>query len=286
MQINEKLLQTWTNIGAKQSSTATYNSIRHALAQHSRLNEMSYSVYLQGSYKNSTNIRGDSDVDVVVETDNIFCTDQYNLSDSERSLIAWFGQGDFKTNVKNALTAHYGYNAVKESRSGKCLKVSGNSNRLNADVVPCMKYKNYYNGNHTASGIAFWLNSGLKIINYPNLHYKNGLQKNKQCDDRYKPIVRIFKNARNAISNEFPSYFLECLLYNVPSHYFRNSKSYPDNFFQILKHLDEAKIDGLLEKFRCQNEQQNMFGNGSHQTNLALAHQLIDGLIGLWHQST
>ena len=286
MQINENQLKTWANISAQKSSTATYKSIQHALAQHSWPYEMSYSVYLQGSYKNSTNIRGDSDVDVIVEADNIFFYDEYHSPDYLRFRKASYGWREFRAEVKSALMAHYGNNTVKESRSGKCLKVSGKGNRLNADVVPCVRFEDYYNGAHTATGIAFWTNSNRPIINFPNLHYKNGSQKNERCNGRYKPNVRIFKNARNAIGNEFPSYFLECLLYNVPPHCFTNSGSYSDNFYYVLRYLHGAVRDGSLQAFRCQNRRQYLFGDGPHQTRLDLAHESIEQLSVLWSQGT
>jgi tRNA nucleotidyltransferase (CCA-adding enzyme) len=44
----------------------------------------SYSVFLQGSYGNDTNIYADSDVDVVIATDAVFYSDLDRLSDEEK----------------------------------------------------------------------------------------------------------------------------------------------------------------------------------------------------------
>jgi hypothetical protein len=71
-------------------------------------------------------------------------------------------------------------------------------------------------------GMRFWSrNDHGKIVNYPKLHYKDGVRKNspERTNGWYKPRARIFKNARTylvdqgTISDDLaPSYFLECPL--------------------------------------------------------------------------
>ena len=237
---------------------------------------MDHTVYLQGSYPNHTNISGDSDVDIVVETSNA----SYNNLPSDYSTRS-YDWTQFRHEVKSALTDYYGPSLVRNSRNGKCITVSGSSNRLNADVVPCATYKCFIGLRPVASGITFWTNTGTQIINYPKLHLKNGSVKNTACQDRFKPNVRVFKNARNEINNNFPSYFLECLLYNVPeSRYFKN---FAHSFWHILVFLQEASRDGSLAEFRCQNEQQKIFGFEPHQTSLSGAQTLINELVALWN---
>ena len=48
------------------ASKQAHVSLRDALASDERLSEFKYEVLLQGSYKNNTNLRKDSDVDLVV----------------------------------------------------------------------------------------------------------------------------------------------------------------------------------------------------------------------------
>jgi tRNA nucleotidyltransferase (CCA-adding enzyme) len=68
MVIPEKQLETWTNQGAVTSAQKAHESIRAALAaQTSPIKDMNVDIFLQGSYRNFTNIYGDSDVDVVVK---------------------------------------------------------------------------------------------------------------------------------------------------------------------------------------------------------------------------
>ncbi len=282
MAIPESQLESWTGLGAQQGSANTYNSVQAALSEHPWPTNMNQISYLQGSYPNYTNIRGDSDVDVVVETTLVFYHDARADLREQLGLTGGgsYGFAEFRTQVKTALQNHYGNGLVTESTSGKCLKVTGSSNRLDADVVPCVTLKHYSGTTHNASGITLWTSAGIQIVNYPKLHLQNGSLKNTACSQRYKPTVRIFKNARNRAGGDFPSYFLECLIYNVPSVYFSSNRA--DTFRDALVYLYNSMNDGTLGSFNCQNGQQLMFGNQPHQIDIHLAHTLINQLVNLW----
>ena len=67
MAIPQTQLDTWSHQGSITNSANTGNSIKNAIdAFQGFADGVNYNVYLQGSYKNSTNVYGDSDVDVVV----------------------------------------------------------------------------------------------------------------------------------------------------------------------------------------------------------------------------
>ena len=287
MSIPEHQLIKWATLGAQQASTYTYNSIKTALSQHSWPHEMNHEIYLQGSYPNHTNIRGDSDVDIVVETSNVFYHDVPSYLEARagigpRGAYTW---KQFRAEVLYALVTYYGQDAISESSSGKCINVSGRgSHRLDADVVPCATFRRYVDESHVASGITFWTKFGVQIINFPKLHIINGSRKNNLCNDHYKPNIRVFKNARNVVRHDFPSYFLECLLYNIPTTCFTTKHS--ETFFMVLKSLCQANNDGSLANFVCQNEQQLMFGPGLHQIDIGLARSLIISLVDLWNNWT
>lgn len=87
MAIPEKQLETWSNVGAEKAATDTYASIRAAIdaSKSTVLKNFKYEVYLQGSYRNSTNIYGDMDVDVVVEATNFFYRDIDDLTDEQKT---------------------------------------------------------------------------------------------------------------------------------------------------------------------------------------------------------
>ena len=220
MAIPQQQLASWSRVGARQGSAVTYNSIKSALEGHQWPREMDHQVYLQGSYPNHTNIRGDSDVDVVVESANVF---YHNIPEHLRTQYGLtapgtYGWYQFRAEVKQALVNYYGAAAVTDGN--KSIKVAGHGSRLNADVVPCNSYRQYDGNYRYASGMTFWTRSGVQIINFPKAHLKNGSDKNGSCGANYKPSVRVFKNARNRAGSDFPSYFLECIMYNVPDHSF------------------------------------------------------------------
>ena len=162
--------------------------------------------------------------------------------------------------------------------SGTLSSSAANGHRLNADVVPCTAYRHYLNGTYT-EGITFWTRGGTQIINFPKVHLEHGSQKNHECGDRYKPNVRVFKNARNAAGNDFPSYFLECLLYNVPRWHF--GARFDETFQNILGFLQSANEQGKMGQFLCQNGVQAMFGTEPHQTSLESARNLLRRLTQL-----
>lgn len=299
MTIPESQLETWSHPGASTTAKTTYESIQNALyANDSPLNGKDFESYLQGSYKNTTNIRGDSDVDVVVQLNSTWGRDLSLLAENERRLYevtypnATYLFSHFYRDVRAALENYYGPAAVSDGRKGKSMKVARGSGRLPSDVVPCLHYRRYlrFRGEHDqlyVDGIKFYTRpDDREVINYPKPHYDNGVEKNSK--DRtagwYKPIVRLFKNARSRLIDDqiigrelAPSHFLECLLYNVPDQHF--GVSYQESYCNILNWLQCAP----LQSFICQNEQAPLFGPSPEQWSNDSALQLIDALIHLWN---
>ena len=82
MAIPEEQLNTWAQIGAQTTSKQTYATVKLALAgDEAGYNGKDYSIFLQGSYGNDTNIYKESDVDVVIRLDSVFT---YDLRDSHQ----------------------------------------------------------------------------------------------------------------------------------------------------------------------------------------------------------
>ncbi len=241
---------------------------------------MNHYVYLQGSYPNHTNIRADSDVDVVVESSNVFYHNvpgpaerlQYGLTNPGH-----YGWEEFRHEVLLALRSYYGPSV---SEGDKSIKVPRSGNRLNADVVPALLYRQYRPPAHLrayAEGMTFWTRkTSTQIVNFPKLHRKNGETKNSQCLSRYKRSIRMFKNARNRAGSDFPSYFVECLLYNVPNLCF--AVSLAATYDRALRYLEGAD----LRSFVCQNEQQNMIGDAPWQIDWLTAEEVVRDLRHLW----
>lgn len=285
MGIPESQFETWSHQGAVTTAKLTSDSIKNALDSYGNWG-VKYEVYLQGSYKNDTNIRGDMDVDVVAQLNSTFYS---NLSEEQKRFLslssASYNWPDFKSDVLHVLRDYYGYDAVVEGN--KSIKIKGSSSRLPADVVVCAQYRRYRssNINDYIEGMCFWSrNDNRQIINYPKIHHKNGVTKNSRTNGLFKPTVRIFKNARTYLIDNVviaetlvPSYFLECLIYNVPNEKF--SSSYQETFCNLVNWLVKADFEG----FCCLNEQLLLFGNTPEQWTVENARRFIQKLIELWN---
>ncbi|MEM1404300.1 MAG: nucleotidyltransferase [Pseudomonadota bacterium] len=288
MPISETQLETWSHQGATTTSATTHKSVRTALEAHRWPAGMSYEAYLQGSYPNATNIRGNSDVDLVVQTNGIFYN---NLSDNEKSALKLsdgkYSLADFRAEVIEALTDYYGSDLVDDT-GDNCLKLLPKNSRLPADVVPCAKYKRYKDLGVTGEGMTFWTQkSKTQVINYPKLHIKRGASKNANVSKWYKPSVRMFKNVRESAgksaSQNYPSYYLECLIYNASDDCFGNSFS--DTYVSVVNFLNDARASGDLSNFVTQSGMQWLFGPEPYQWNQADAGGLIDLFIDAWNDS-
>src|SRR5690554_300024 len=118
--IPENQLETWAHQGAITTSKTTHEKVRDVINSSTVLKAKSFEIYLQGSYKNSTNIRGDSDVDIVVQLNSTFYKDINNLSENEKqtyesqhSLPATYEWKDFKSDLITILEEYFGKSFVK-----------------------------------------------------------------------------------------------------------------------------------------------------------------------------
>jgi len=203
MLIPESQLETWTHIGAQQTAKDTADSIKGALANYTDWpDNIKLEDYLQGSYRNHTNIRGDSDVDLVVQLESTFYN---NLTDEEKEYLGLsdssYGFWEFRSDVLQALQRRFGSDSTVEGN--KSIKLKADGGRLSADIVTSVMYKKYIktngvNNTNYIEGMTFWTRTGnSQIINYPKIHYSNGTTKNNQTDSQYKKTVRMFKNTRS-----------------------------------------------------------------------------------------
>lgn len=298
MTISESQLNSWANQGATTIGQNTYTSIKTALsASTSPIRHLignSVQIYLQGSYRNNTNVRGDSDIDVVVEYNGAWGSDLKSLTPEEVQLYnddhgpADYTFNHLRNDVIVALQRYYGDQYVKPGN--KSVKVLPSSGRLKADVVPAVLYKKFhhyygrdYQG-HTAGMKFVAQHTNRIVVNYPKQHIQNGQTKNSETETNgwYKPTIRMVKNARTTLvdigylqDGEAPSYFIESLLYNVPYRLYGISyKTTFENVLNYLVSLDEA----VLLKFPCQNKMLPLFGDTEEQWNIQAAYALLGGL--------
>lgn len=294
MAIPETQLDTWSRQGATASATALYERIRMTLKNDAALQGRKFDVFLQGSYRNSTNIYGDSDEDVVAMLTDTYMPEYGALDAYTRSAIednsssATYTLTDFRRDVANAVRRAFPSHNITEG--GKSIKIPRTRTNIPADVVPCLEYQLYLppqtllgDASHV-DGIWLWdVQRGHAVTSYPKQSYDNGVAKHGRTNQWYKPTVRIFKNARGWMedngliqSGTVSSHAIECLLYNVPDQQF--GSSYGDTVVSVVNWLNGAD----LTNFVCQNGIQGLFDSGRWTQKNARAY--IGALIQMWNQ--
>ena len=239
--------------------------------------DINYEVFLQGSYKNDTNLGGDSDVDVVVRLNQRLRPRVAKLSgrrlqedaSHQGSYQRW---KSFRDHALKAMRARFG-NAAESGR--KTVKVPKGKIPADADLVVTLRYR---------EGMAFYLpDEGRWVVSFPQQHHDQGQKKEEGTGRRFKRAVRMYKAARNRLvekkmlaKSDAPSYFIECLLYNVPDGLFKPKLA--PTYMGIVDWLKTAKFND----FECQNGRVDLFGPGKEQWSVKRTREFIRALQRLW----
>lgn len=265
--IAESQLDIWASQGPTSQFTDTYARVRSNLLDSGAPYPLpNTSVFLQGSYNNSTNVYGDSDVDIVLCHTGAYYKDISRLSPQEQQAynqltagVVSYGYGDFKRHATNYISRLY--NNVNTGKKALFIP-GGNSGRRNVDVLIASQFRRYYEFRSAQiarfdEGICFLTPEGSLVENFPKQHSENCTIKHQNTKSYFKPLVRIFKNMRNTLvakgligGGVAPSYFIEGMLYNVPNDRFGGT--YQRTWIECFNHIVTAKRDNLV----CAN---NMF---------------------------
>ncbi|MFC2060028.1 nucleotidyltransferase [Chloroflexota bacterium] len=281
MPITGKILGSWSHHNSAMASKQAHVSIRNALAAYSGwAKDAQYEIFLQGLYKNATNLRRDSDVDVVVQLSaivqpRVVAIRGSQLEQDQSHKVAYQRWQSFREQVLNALKATYGTKAVTSRH--KSLKLVKGKIPAAADVVVTLHYEN---------GLAFYLPSQHRwVVSYPRQHYERGLEKEEATNNRFKRTIRMFKAARNHLVENHaikegtaPSYFIECLLYNVPNDLFK------DNFGQTYSGIVDYLKNANLQQFKSQNGVRQLFGQSKDLWNVGEAKKFVLALERMWRK--
>lgn len=243
----ESTFRNWASPPGKTEQERCENAasaIRNAIKASDKLRMRGVSVFTQGSYRNNTNVRKDSDVDI-----GILCTD---------TLIDDFPPGmnrdnfglspgtyhyeQYKNEVEEALVDYFGRAAVK--RGNKAFDIHETSYHVEADVAAFFEHRRYDKDGTYLEGVALLTDKEKKrVINWPEQHYTNGVSKNNTTGRRYKAMVRILKKLGNemtdndiAAAQPIPGFLNECLVWNVQNNLFGNN-SYVKDARSCLVHL-------------------------------------------------
>ncbi|MCW3694352.1 MULTISPECIES: nucleotidyltransferase domain-containing protein [Burkholderia cepacia complex] len=247
MAISESQLETWSHLGSVQQSAKTYETIQKALNDGSSpYSAKDFSVFLQGSYGNGTNVYRDSDVDVVIQLNQTYYANTNALDPDAKANYdrafspATYTYREFKADVLAWLQEKFGSD-VKPGK--KAIFIKGNGSRRDADVIVCSQHRRYRAAStgidsEYDEGIIFWANDGAEIVNFPKQHSESCTRKHQNTNSQFKRMVRICKNMRNRMIDDgyiadgvAPSYFLEGMLWNVPTDQF--VQSYEESFVNI-----------------------------------------------------
>lgn len=259
MTLSVEQIAKWSQRGDPIHAWYSYEMVRESLTP-SRLNGVSCTVYPQGSYANKTNIAADSDVDMVIALRSAFYSDKAELSQRdleeyakyyERASLTWH---EFRKVVLGVLRSDF---FLQEGR--KAIRVRSGLVRLPADVLIALDYRYYkhfpsFEAQSFVDGVQFYTPEDREIVNYPKRHVRACAQKDFWTAGRYRKVVRVAKNARNALVADdettinpgtAPSYFLESLLWNVPDRCYRGDIQ--DTYRQAVGWLQEqpAQLAGM-----------------------------------------
>jgi len=229
----ERKLNEWSKPASNTEEEKCENAIRMirgALNNSDKLKNLEIKLIPKGSYHNNTNVRLTSDVDIAVRLTDTFFQYYPNGKTHEDfgNIQSNYSFKDYRRDVEEALINKF--NSWNIDSGDKAIRINSNTYRVDADVVPCFEYRRYHEDGTYELGTSFITQkSSIMVINYPEQHYTNGVQKNNVTYRRYKRVVRIFKRIKymlidNGYSlDNISSFLIECLIWNVPNNRFNHS---------------------------------------------------------------
>lgn len=293
----ENIFRNWAKPSSdteQQKCDNAIRMIRDAINGDSVLSNKNIDVFAQGSYRNNTNVRQDSDVDVCVCLMDV-CFVDYSMCDTLSNQTVGLSSLDytyceFKSAVEKALVAKFGRSSVK--RGNKAFDIHATTYRVDADVVPCFEHRRY-TGQRLCDGTYYYLSgtefhpdSGGRVINWPQQHYENGIAKNEATGNRFKYITRVLKRLENEMlesgitaAKSIPSYLIECLVWNVPNEGFGHD-AYTDDVRYVLAHtFNETVNDEKCSEWGEVNELKYLF-RGNQPWTRQQAHDFLSAAWG------
>lgn len=257
----------------------THTTIREHLESDPSLNKYAVHTYLQGSYHNSTNVSGDSDVDMGCRTDEAFFYDtrllpstpryrngfqieslKASVDQSLQALGTGFTYQQYRRDVRLSLESEY--DGVTDGN--KAITIAANSTRLEADVVPCIEFRLYVpdaSGEATFhKGIRFVTTQTREpVINFPDQHYENLKDKDQANGGKVKGCIRILKRLRNELEDKgkwdrkrSPSFYLESFVWNAPD------KSFEGRYEDVVQNVLLWQY-GALKDAKSRGQQPSQF---------------------------
>jgi hypothetical protein len=285
---------------AKGSKAA--DMIRDALRSYPALQKRNFDVYPTGSYRNNTNVRLGSDIDVAV----VLREAVYNQFPSDGSLtqgmLGWspakYGLTDFREDVGAALVRKFGSTGM--TPGDKAFNVHESNRRLDADVTAFVLHHRYTGRKNSAGAWLYYEGVAMAsrknplqwIINWHQQHYDEGVKRNEVTNRRFKRVTRILKRLRDdmresgklsiaAAAEPIPSFLIESLVFNAPDSSFNLVEgSYYEDIRATIRHLWNGTKDGAACKDYVEVSRMKSLFNETQAWSRENAHEF---LLRAWH---
>ena len=251
----------------------TAKKVREALAADPWFANEGVEIRPQGSYHNNTNVRLEADMDLCAWHQGISVLAEASvmgeLAEIDRELgLSPTGRSRpaiaaaIRSRVVLATVAAFDARNVDASGT-KAVTISNiPGSRAPADVVPALKtlyvrrskgLLEFTGGKYFArEGVVIYGTDGSQTINFPALHYQNGVWKRSATSHRFKKMVRIFKKLRDELvvlgtlkQGEVPSFFIESLVWGVENPHFEADGSRYERAKRLLLRMDAQLADPL-----------------------------------------
>ncbi|MFC2038862.1 hypothetical protein ACFLUG_03735 [Chloroflexota bacterium] len=279
MSIPNSKLSVWGQRYPGNAPKQVLASIRDALAGYTGWAEKpGYEIFLQGSHDNDTDLGRDTNVDIVVQLgvrlpSRVGKLDGIQLEQDEEHIQIHEQWESVRRHLSEALITVYSTDTVISGE--KSIRIMKGIAPTSTEIIAAVGY---------GDGMAFFIEEDQRwVVQYPRQHQKRGLKKEKTTSNRFKRTIRMFKSARNhLVANRVisektaSSYFIECLLFNVPDNLFKGD--YRQTYSGIITFLKKAN----LKQFNSQNGMRPLFGQEKDQWNAGDALTFILALERMW----
>jgi hypothetical protein len=240
--------------------------VREAIRDFHSLRDRKFVVYATGSYRNNTNIRSESDIDVAVVLRDAFYLEFPANGLPNRELLGYsdasYGLAEFRIDVGDALVHAFGSSGV--TAGDKAYNAHENTYRMDADVAVFFEHRRF-SGRQSPTG-AWYYDEGVemrprsdpqrRIINWHEHHYREGVKRNDATGGRFKRVARILKNLREdlkengstaaaEVASSTASFLIECLAFNASDNcYNRKADTYYEDVKAVITELWNATKNG------------------------------------------
>lgn len=305
MKISKEQLKIWSSQQSIDLSKKTHQQIENTLAVILPSFHEKYQMFLQGSYKNCTNIHAESDVDIILMRQDCFIYNTPHLTNDHQHQLLFLLRNQslralnygYKSDQKEALNIICSskreiYNSlIKKYKNNikvasKAITILSDTclNRRKADLIIAIPYRLYTSSQYFYEGICFHNRKENKLhINFPKQHSKCLTEKHQETNNIFKPTIRICKNFCKYLmvkskgvftKNLVSSYNIECMIYNVPSESFENDLE--ENIISCLRWIQNAAIN----EFVCANRLHWLF-KGESSWNVSKCKLFVNTAIDL-----